>query len=164
MQPNASYFENLATLCVPIGHQPNAKAFFEIDDPDVLNNFDEALRNMAKETCMLLVNGGGELNDATSNNHTDSMEFQLYILKLKRSTNTPEQLKVEAKALMMEIVKRIKSDFRTDRRYRFTINNMPYEKVGPMGSDESQWYGYTTILRFTCPFTTALNSAIWTDI
>lgn len=164
MQPNASYFESLAAKCTPISHTAQEKGFFDIENTDELNSFDDALRSMRKQTCMLFVDEGGEFNDSTSANHTDSIEIQLYILKLKHNNNTILQLNQDAKSLLLEIVKRVRSDFRNDTKHRFTVNNMPYQKVGPMGSDESQWYGYTTILRFACPFATALNSSIWTDI
>ncbi|MNK47606.1 hypothetical protein D3C87_664180 [compost metagenome] len=159
---NSDYFENLAKKCLPISHTAAQKAYFEIEDPEELNEFDEALRSMVKETCMLLVSEGGELDDNGSENYTDTVEYQVYILRRKKTTNSISGIRAEAKSILVEVLKKIKVDFRTNVKSRFRISNTTYVKVGPMG-DEGQWYGYTAILRFICPFASGLKGGIWSD-
>lgn len=155
-----AYFESLASKHKLIAHSPTNKAFFFIDNDEDLSAFDEALRNMSSSCVMGIIINTGELNDAQSSNHTDTLNIQLYLLKIKTNNNTVIELYDWAKIRLTEIVGRTKIDFKT-KKPNFDIDSIPYQKVGPMNE---QWYGMTAVLSFTCPFGFSVTSAIWADI
>jgi len=161
------YVKKLASAHIDLQHGVNGvSSFFEIEDEENFGNFDDALRNATARTVMLLVAAEGELDDNGCDNHTQEMDCQFYILQKKRAGVTIPQIRSACIVIIKEILGRMKSDARSNKivvgkNITFLISKVPYRKVGPMNLD---WYGYTVMIRFTCPFGYTVDSGTWTDI
>jgi hypothetical protein len=162
-----SYFEKLANAHRTIAHNLDGQqSFFEVEDPDELSAFNEALRYATGSTVMLLVAGEGELDDNNSENHVQVVDFQIYILQKKETDVKTSDIRSVCIEVIKSIVGRTKHDCRRGRivpgkSVNFRIENVPIRMVGPI---ELNWYGYTTQLSFTCPFGWSVDSGTWTDI
>ena len=132
------------------------KAFFYIENPDELGEFDIALRNIEKDCAMLLVANNGEFNDSGSNNYTEELNGQLYIVIRKKSDSTIREINNAARSILLEVLGRV----RLENKYTFRLDKLPFQKVGPMND---VWYGYTVAITFVCPFSFSLNNGNWLD-
>ena len=150
------YYENLATQHKCIVHDEADKSFFYVENPDDLEEFDEYLRTIKKRVAMLLVANNGEFNDNGSNNYTDELNAQVYIVIRKTGDKTIRELNNEAKIILRSVIART----RKDHPKEFRINKVPYTPVGPMCEN---WYGYTAMLTFICPFGFSVDSGTWLD-
>lgn len=162
-----TYYENLAKVHKVIQHEVGGqKSFFEIEDLESLDNFDEALRNVVGSTVMLLYASDGELNDNDTENHNQELDCQIYILQRKTNAVAVSQIRSACIEIIKEVLGRTKREARQGLVFpgkivQFRINKIPVRKVGPMCLD---WFGYTALLTFTCPFGYTVDSGSWTDI
>ena len=162
-----AYYQNLATLNRQLLHDVDGKrSFFVVEDADNLDNFDEALRAVNVDTMMLLVSEECELDDNESENHVQEVDLQVYILQRKRPGVSVSAIRAECLQILRDILGRTKSDARKNKvvegkLINFRISNIPVRKVGPIFLE---WYGYTAILRFGCPFGYSVDARTWTDI
>jgi hypothetical protein len=165
--PIIAYFDKLAKANRLIAHdQDGVPSFFEIEDPEELSSFDDALRNATGSTVMLIIAGEGELNDNGSANYTDGLEYQIYVLQKLHDDTTPSEIRAVCKDAIKAIIFRTRKDASASKIVpgkfiTFPVNNLPLRKVGPMNL---HWYGYTAMLSFTCPFGWKVDSGTWTDI
>lgn len=163
-QQYTGYFEALAEKSTLINHnQDGRKSFFYIENADDLDEFDQALRNAVQSPTMLLTAEDGQLDDNESKNYTQAIDGQFYIVARKTGTVTPAELRAECFEIMRQFIAKIRQDSRENKilegkRIDFRVNDIPYRKVGPMYND---WYGYTVLFRFTCPFSFSVNPASW---
>jgi hypothetical protein len=161
------YFEKLARAHRQLQHEVDGKeCFFEVEDPDELNSFDDALRNLTSKTVMLIVAGEGELNDNNSENHVQIVDCQLYILQKETIGISPADIRSNCIEILRGILGRTKREALRNQMIpgkliTFRINNVPLRKVGPMNLN---WYGYTALISFSCPFGYTVDSGTWTDI
>lgn len=162
-----SYFEKIATAHPLFAHDAaGIKSFFEVEDPEELTSFDAALRSTSASTVMLLVSGEGELDDNDSNNHLQAVEVQIYILQKLKTGITIPAIRSTCMQALVDILGFTKKAARENKlvpgkTINFRIEKVPVRKVGPMNLN---WYGYTALLTFTCPFGWKLDSGTWTDI
>lgn len=161
-----AYYENLAQKHTAILHDPQGKkSFFEVEDPTDLGGFDAALRGTVGDTVMLLVAGENDLDDAESESHTQTTELELYILQRKKTGITVPAIRSACMGIITDILARTKQDARKQlvvpgKITYFNIRKLPVRQVGPMNLN---WYGYTALITFSCPFACPVNSGTWTD-
>jgi hypothetical protein len=161
-----SYFEKLAIAHRQILHDPEGLiSFVEVEDPEDLTAFDEALRSATGDTVMLIVAGEGELNDNNSENHVQTVDTQIYILQRKRDGMATAEIRTFTIGVITDLLGRTKNDARSGnvipgKVITFRINNIPVRKVGPISLN---WYGHTAWITFSCPFGYTVNSGTWTD-
>jgi phosphopantetheine adenylyltransferase len=161
-----SYFEKLAVAHKQILHDPEGiTSFVEVEDPEELSAFDEALRSATGDTVMLIVAGEGELNDNDSENHVQTVDAQIYILQRKLDGRKTSDIRTATIGIIRDIVGRTKKDARYNslipgKIITFRINNIPVRKVGPISLE---WYGHTALITFSCPFGYTVDSGTWTD-
>ncbi|HEX8607197.1 MAG TPA: hypothetical protein VF679_01010 [Pedobacter sp.] len=166
-QDIVDYFEALAIDSKDINHQfEGKKTFFFVEDSDTLDGFDDALRNSAASPVMLIMAADGEFDDAGSNNYTQEVNIECYILaRVKSDLNS-----IQAKSLCLPIALGVLSRMRIDsnkgvmigeKRLKFRIEKVPYQSVGPMNTE---WYGYAVLCTFYCPLNFKLTSASWRSI
>lgn len=162
-----SYFEKLAIAHLTIKHKAGGlKSFFEVEDTDELTAFDEAIRNATGSTVMLVVAGEGELDDNNSDSHVQVFDFQIYILQKLKTGVKISDIRSACMAVLKTVLARTKYDRRRDnivpgKTVNFRIDKIPVRKVGPMSLN---WYGYTAMLSFSCPFGLPVESGTWSDI
>lgn len=161
-----SYFENLAINSKDINHNESGKSFFYIDEPDDTEEFDQALRNSATSPAFLLTADQGEFTDSQSNNHNQGIDGQFYVLAKTSDTLSRKQARKLCLPIVIQFLAKMKMD--TGRKailpgkyVSFTIDKVPYQKVGPMNV---QWYGYTVWFTFTCPLAFTVSSSSWRTI
>lgn len=154
------YLERKAAEHPEIEHdeENGKKAFYIVDDPYDLSEFDNALRNFASFPAMILEFGEGTLDDNSSANYTDTIRGSFMIVdKYDKHKGTEKPREIRARCL--EIAKQILFQIRKDRNSRaiepgkyidFRIDNVPYVPIGPMAI---QYYGYVVSFQFICPFT-----------
>lgn len=153
------YLESKASAHPAIQHKVDGKkAFFVIDDPYNLEDFDNALRNFSSFPAMILEFGEGMLDDNNSGNYTDTIRGSFMIVdKYDKHSGTERPRQIRARCL--EVAKEILIQIRKDRNSQsidpgkyidFRIDNVPYVAVGPMSI---QYYGYMVSFQFICPFT-----------
>lgn len=162
-----SYFEKLASANPLFAHDVDGvNSFFEVEDPEELTAFDAALRSTSASTVMLLVAGEGELDDNDSNSYLQAVECQIYILQKVETGVTIPAIRSACIQALTNVIGRTKKDSSagtliSGKTINFRISKIPIRKVGPMNL---QWYGYTALLTFTCPFGWKVDSGTWTDI
>jgi hypothetical protein len=161
-----SYFEELARTHKQILHQVDGKvSFIEVEDPDDLSAFDEALRSATGDTMMLAIAGEGELDDNDSENHVQTVDVQLYVLKRKLDYVSTSDIRTATIGIIRDILGRTKKDAREQKlipgKYiNFRISKVPVRKIGPV---ELDWYGHAAYITFSCPFGYTVDSGTWTD-
>jgi hypothetical protein len=159
-----SYFENLAIDSREINHTLEGKeTFFCIDNPDNMQEFDNALRNCVGSPAFLLVADHGEFNDNNSVNHTQEINGQFYIVAKKTDELSIRQARALCLPIALNFLARMKKDAREKKiipgkLITFRIDNIPYQKVSEMNV---VWYGYTVWFTFTCPFGFTVDSGTW---
>lgn len=161
-----SYLEKIAIAHKQIQHDPEGiTSFVEVEDPEELSAFDEALRSATGETVMLVVAGEGELNDQGSENHVQTVDVQIYILQKKGDGMNTASIRTATINVIRDIVGRVKRDARSGalvpgKSINFVIDKIPVRKVGPINLE---WYGHTALFSFSCPFGYTVDSGTWTD-
>lgn len=155
-QEFSCYFKTLAQNHKAILHSSQNNAFFYIETLDELTDFDEALRTMEGNVAMLLIANQGELSDANTNSYLDTIGGQLYILFRKRDDISIVEINTQAKQIIKDVFARVRKEHNT----KFRINELPYQKVGPMNLE---WYGYTAMFTFRCPFGFSVDCGTWLD-
>lgn len=166
-QKIVDYFESLAIDSKDINHEfEGNKSFFFVEDPETLESFDDALRSSTSSHVMLLMAADGEFNDNQTNNYTQEVNVECYILARVNSETTS----IEAKSFCLPVALNFLARMRIDsgkglmlgeKRLRFRIDKIPYQAVGPINTE---WYGYALLCTFYCPLTFALTSASWRSI
>lgn len=162
-----AYFESLAVNSRELNHTDQGReSFFYVEDGYDLETFDEALRSAVQSPTMLLVADSGEFADNDSENHTQEIEGQFYILGQKSDDKSIRTIRAECLIIALNILARMKYDARKQQIVpgsivNFRIDKVPYSKVGPMFIE---WYGYEVSFSFICPFGYSATSATWRDI
>ncbi|WP_285055127.1 hypothetical protein [Pedobacter ginsengisoli] len=166
-QQYIDYFKNLAIANTQINHTLNGiDAFAYVDDPNNLDEFDDKLRNARCEYFMLLIADNGSFQDNASESFHQDIDGGFFILSRKTNSKSIAQTRDECMQIIIDTLGRINRDgkkqlINPDRKVDFRINDIPYEKVGPMCDD---WHGYVVYFQFGCPFGYQVNSTIWRDI
>lgn len=161
-----SYFENLAIRSKAINHtKDGGKSFFYIEEPDDTSQFDDALRNAVTSPTFLLVADNGEFSDNNTENHTQEINGQFYVVAKITDRLNSRQARAFCLPIVVDFLARIKQDARKNeilarKIISFRIDKIPYQKVGPIND---KWYGYTVWFSFTCPFGFSVTSGSWRD-
>ncbi|HWK58742.1 MAG TPA: hypothetical protein VNQ80_15470 [Parapedobacter sp.] len=155
----ADFFDFLEAKAVQhadIPHDPANKkvAFYGLDDPYDLEEFDQALRNFAAFPAMLAELNEGELDDNDSANYTDTMMGGFMIVDKRRGKEPTRDVRHRCREIGKAIITQIRKDSRAGvvkpgEIVHMRINNVSYTPVGPLAS---QYYGYLFTFRFICPF------------
>ena len=166
--PIIAYFERIAGAHHILKHDiEGARSFFSVEDPDELSNFDEALRSMTSDVAFLTCAMEGELEDNGSENHVQSIDLQVFVVRRIGTGVSIASCRTECLEILTQLLGRTKRDARTPggvipgKKVEFNIAGVPVKKVGPMNME---WYGYTAFLRFSCPFGYTVDSGTWSDI
>ena len=166
-QQYIDYFEALASKHKLIKHGLEGNVSFAyVSDPDELENFDNLLRAATSDIFMLLVGSDGTFHDNNSESYAQNVDLQLYILLRVGNELSVSDARDQSLPILLSILTRMRWDAKkqriiTDGVVHFRIDDVQYQKVGPMNGT---WYGYTAWPRFTCPFRWDVNSGTWTDI
>jgi hypothetical protein len=162
-----NYFEALAISSKAINHTADGgKSFFYIDEPDNLDEFDQALRSSATSPAMLLIADEGEFDDNNTANHTQEISGQFYILAKTNDDFTKRNARAMCLPIVLDFLARMIVDARKNKlipskAITFRISKVPYKTVGPI---DLTWYGYAVWFSFICPFGFTVTSGSWRDI
>lgn len=163
-----TYFERIAGANHVLKHNiDGGSSFFSVEDPDELSNFDDALRSMTGDIAFLTCAMEGELDDNGSENHVQSIDLQVFVVRRRNAGVSIASCRTECLEILTQLLGRIKRDARVPgnvipgKKVEFKIAAIPVKKVGPMNME---WYGYTAFLRFSCPFGYTVDSGTWSDI
>jgi len=153
------YLEAKAKQHPDIPHNPEQKkvAFYAVDDPYDLSEFDNALRNFSAFPAMIAEQNEGELNDNQSANYTDTIEGAFMIVDERRNREAIRAVRNRCWEIGKAILVQMRKDARPDgsggimpgRLVHFRIDGVGYAPVGPMAT---KYYGYVFSFRFACPF------------
>lgn len=132
----------------------NKKAFYVIDDPYNLSEFDEAIRSMTTFPAMLVEQLQGQLDDNDSANYTDTIQIGMIIID-KRAKETIRTVRNRCFHIGKSILTDIRKDVPQlniipDKYVTMRIDNIPYTPVGPIADG---YYGYIFQFEFIVPFT-----------
>ena len=164
-----TYFEGLATKTKAIGHTPDTPAFYRIKDSFNLEEFDNALRNIKKPTCLLLEIGAGQIG--ATDNPMDHPRIGLHVVtRTGKKFADVNAARDQAKTVLLQLVALIKLDCQ-DNYYRQTI--LGVDSIGPLKSqnvifdadikfdnvsfDEDNWSGKCFYFTFSAPVNIAYN-------
>lgn len=150
------YLEAKAVQHPDIPHDPDNKkvAFYGLDDPYDLDEFDNALRNFAAFPAMLAELNEGELDDNNAANYTDTMEGGFMIVDKRQGKEPTRAVRHRCREIGKAIVVQMRRDARAGtvkpgQLVHFRIEGVSYTPVGPLAT---QYYGYLFNFRFICPF------------
>ena len=157
MTPDAlfDYLERKAIESQVIPHDPgNGKvAFFAIDNPYDLEEFENAVRNTLTFPAMLAEQNDGLLNDQTSNNYTNTLRSGFMILDKRRDNESIRNVRSRCFQIGFDLLTAIRKDqpnkIIIGKRVIFNIN-LAYIPVGPINTD---YYGYQFEIEFIVNFT-----------
>lgn len=144
------YFQRLAETHTGIGHMDNRKSFFVLRSLE-LEEFDQALKNMAGKKGLILHLGDGSFG--SSDNVQDKPELTLYfVIHTDGKYEHIDEARQEAKLIAEEFMARIRYDLepgelRPDnidgplRQHNIRFDNAGgYRNLGNIGEDE-RWTG-----------------------
>lgn len=166
-----NYFKNLAINLVDIAHTVDAPAYYRMKDSMDLDEFDNAVRNMTKSTCLLLEIGSGNMGDY--DNVNDALTIGLHCLvKTTDKYADINAARDQAKSILLKIITRIRFDCR-DKYIRNTVANGPLKalnvifdskiKYENMTDIDGNWYGKSFYFYFRAPVQELpYNSNDWT--
>jgi hypothetical protein len=163
------YFKGLATALKAIGHTDDAPAFYRMKDPMDLDEFDNAVKNMAKGVCLLLEIGDGSLGswDAQS----DLPRIGLHILiKTTEKFSDINAARDQAKAILLKMVSRIRIDCKGEferednadgplRTQRVVFDSNV--KLSNMTAIDGNWYGKSAYFNWSVPVDLVYNPLDW---
>lgn len=148
------YLEQKAIESQVIPHDPgNGKvAFFAIDNPYDLEEFENAVRNTLSFPAMLAEQNEGILSDNASNNYTNTMRSSFMILDRRRDGNKIRNVRSRCYQIGMDILTSIRKDqpkgIVSGELVNFNIN-LAYLPIGPV---YMEYYGYQFEIEFITRF------------
>lgn len=147
------YLERKAMECPDILHDPEhgESAFYIIDDPYDLEEFDNALRNFAKFPAMLTEQNDGILSDNHSNNYTNSLRTTFIILDKVHGEERTKDVKNRCFDIGLRMLTAIRKDQPKNVIPGKSVNvqiNGGYLPVGPFSN---MYYGYQFELELIAP-------------
>jgi len=164
------YFKNLATVSVDLANTDEATSFYRMKDQFDLDEFDNAVRSMSKDKCMLLEIGEGSICEYDSQN--DMPKIGLHVLcKSTEEFSDINAARDLAKTILLKIVARMRLDCkgqheRVDqmdgplRAQRVTFDTKI--KFANMSAIDGNWYGKTFYFYFRSPLNLAYDTNDWT--
>lgn len=162
-----NYFEGLARKNSVLKHAPegNQKSFFCINNPYETAEFDEAIRDSAGSTVLLLDAPTGYLSDNGSGNCTQTTKIEFLVVE-RSSKEDIRTTRAHCFQTGLDILARIGSDARKKtiipgRSIYFMNESITYDVVGPINVD---YYGYAFTFSFVCPFSFSSKTGAWTDV
>jgi hypothetical protein len=163
----SSYFEALCVDSTDINHNPETnKTYFFVEEPDNLDSFDQALRNSDAPLAFLLVAEDGEFDDNGTENYTQEINIQAFVLARKTSDVDSKQAKTICLPIVHSFLAKMRMDARkgvmlSEKRLAFRIDKIAFQSVGPINTE---WYGYTFWCTFYCPLSFKPKSGSWRSI
>ena len=159
------YFKNIAEKVKDIAHTDEVPAFYRMKDPMDLDEFDDAVKNMAKSCCLLLEIGDGSLGEWDS--QRDMPRIGLHVLnkttELRADINSGRD---RAKSTLNKIVSLMRLDCKT--AYERPDNqpgplkaiNVVFDsniKYSNMTGIDGNWYGKSFYFEFKAPINLVYN-------
>jgi len=149
------YMERKATESPDILHVKDSasdQAFFVIDDPYDLNEFDSALRSIVKSPAMLFELADGVIDDQTNASYLNTVHCSFMVIDKKGDFEKVRECRNRCYAIGKEIIKAVLKDQREQLIIPDKMIQVPlrtnYSPVGPM---DVRWYGYQFTLEFVGP-------------
>ncbi len=159
------YFESVATKVKDIGHTPESTAFYRISSKYDLDEFDNAVRNMQKDCCMLLEFGSGNLGESDS--PKDSIKIGIHILnKTTEAFEDIRSARAAAKATLVKIIALMRKDcqdkflYSDDSAGPLKLAGIIFAGAGTyddMDGIDGNWYGKSLYIDFTAPVSQQYN-------
>ena len=163
------YFRSLATRSVFVAHTEAVPSFFRVQSKVDLDEFDNAVRKVKKDICLLLELGSGELE--LSDNPRDYCRIGLHVLV--KTTSKFELIKAgrdQAKHVLLSIISKIRRDVLPLYAYSdneagllnqagVVLQNMG--KYDDMDGVDGNWYGKVIYIDFRAPVSQAYNPDEW---
>jgi hypothetical protein len=163
------YFRAIAARSKFLAHTNTLPSFFAVKSKVDLNEFDNAVRNVKKNACLLLETGPGELE--INDNPRDNCRIGLHVLL--KTTDKFEDIKAardKAKYVLISIISAMRRDMEGFGEYS---NNSagPLAQAGvilqnvgkydDMDGVEGNWYGKVIYFDFRTPVSQKYNPADW---
>lgn len=149
------YMERKASESPAILHVKDSasdQAFFVIDDPFDLNEFDTALRSVAKSPAMQFELADGILDDQNNASYLNTVNCSFMIIDKLADFEKVRDCRNRCYHIGKEIIKSILKDQRDMNIIPGKMIQVPlranYSPVGPM---DVRWYGYQFTLAFVGP-------------
>lgn len=148
------YLERKASENDSIPHDPEIGkvAFFAIDNPYDLEEFENAVRNTLTFPAMLAEQNNGLLTDNTSNNYTNNLRSSFMILDKRRDSEKIRNVRSRCFQIGLDILAAIRKDqpgnIFPGKRINFKIN-LAYIPIGPINTE---YYGYQFEIEFIVNF------------
>lgn len=165
----ANYFEHIATKLKEIRHTDNEKAFYRMADPNDLDEFDNAVKNMGKNICLLLEIGSGEIADWDSQKESDRLGLHV-LVKTSEAKDAINAGRDQAKTVLQKIVSKMRLDCKIGA-------DRPDNTIGPLKSQgisfdskikfsnmtaiDGNWYGKSFYFDFKAPVNLVYQSNDW---
>lgn len=160
------YFKTVAATCIDLAHTDESQAFYRITDPMNLDEFDSAVRNMAKDACLLLEIGDGEIADWDSQRETPRIGLHVLVKTADNEFAKVNAARDEAKTILLTIVSRIRYDT-LGRHERADLADGPLKaggarfdtriKFSNMSAIDGNWYGKSFYFEFKAPINLAYD-------
>lgn len=163
------YFKNLGIQSVFIAHTDASPSFFRVQSKVDLQEFDNAVRRVKKDNCLLLEMGSGQIGEL--DNQRDTCRIGLHVL-IKTSTKF-EEIKA-ARALAKYILLSMISIMRRDIKPIYLFSDLaagPLNAAGitfdsnckydDMDGIDGNWYGKVMYFDFKAPVNVAYNADDW---
>lgn len=159
------YFKSVATKVKDINHTDEEPAFHRMSDPMDLDEFDQAVRNMAKRCCLLLEIGDGSLGEWDS--QRDMPRIGLHVLN--KSTDAKADINAArdaAKGTLLKIVSLMRRDCQQQIDEGTLVAgplkavNVVFDsniKFSNMTAIDGNWYGKSFYFEFKAPVNLAYN-------
>lgn len=149
------YLERKATESPLIKHvkdSENDQAFFVIDDPYDLNEFDLALRSLTKYPAMLFELADGVIDDQNNASYLNTVNCSFMIVDKLKEFEKIRTCRSRCYHIGKAIIREILKDCRNQLIIPDKLVQVPlrstYSPVGPM---DLRWYGYQFTLEFVGP-------------
>lgn len=163
------YFKSLAVRSVFIAHTDSVPSFFRVQSKSDPDEFDNAVRSVKKNICLLLELGSGEME--LTDNPRDYCRIGLHVLV--KTTEKSSDIKAgrdQAKAVLRSLISKIRRDVLPRYEYsdseagvlnqqNVVLQNMA--KYDDMDGVDGNWYGKVIYLEFRTPQSQAYNPDEW---
>lgn len=148
------YLERKAKENEQIPHDPdNGKvAFFAIDNPYDLEEFDNAIRNTLDFPAMLAEQNDGILTDNASANYTNTLRSSFMILDRRGENEKIRSVRSRCYQIGFDLITSMRKESpnkNNSKSVYFNIN-LAYVPVGPINTE---YYGYQFEIEFITRFT-----------
>lgn len=149
------YMDRKAVQSPAIQHVPESetdRAFFVIDDPYDLSEFDTAVRSFSKSPAMLFELMDGNLDDQNNASYLNTVNCSFMILDRVGENERIRDCRDRCYNIGKELIRDILKDVRdmaivTDKMISCPLNS----NYLPVGAIDNQYYGYQFTLQFIGP-------------